>query len=500
MRRLLRLLKRSLSPDGDLTSRTVVSGLWVAFTNGGNRVLETVMLVVMARLLSPADFGLFGIAMIALSAFKRFSRLGLDTALIQRKDENVDAYLDTAFTLQILRGIAIAAVAYLSAPFVAPFFDEPQAELLLRVLAIATLFETLYNPGRVYFEKDLAFHKQFVFSLSGTLPRVVVSIGYALFVEATVWALAVGFIAGNVVRMLTSYAIHDYRPWPRFNRTYAGEIIGYGKWILGSSMVSFLYSEGDDIFVGRVLGSGALGAYQLAYQLSNAPATEISHTISRVAMPAYSKVQDDTAALREGFYRVLRLSSLVSLPVGVGIAVVAPVFVPVFLGDGWEAMIVPMQILAGFGLLRSVRTCTSPLFNAVGRPDYGAKLHALRLAVLAVAIYPLTTAFGLPGTSLAVLVTSAVGLPVAAWLALRIVDDDLRSLAAPIVFPAFGSVVMGGCALFARRAVTETAGMFVGFVATVLTGVVVYALVMFALEQRFDIGLNDLVGQVRGSL
>ncbi|MFC7156345.1 lipopolysaccharide biosynthesis protein [Halomarina halobia] len=498
--RLLDAFKRTLSPTGDLTSRTVVGGMWVAFTNGGNRVLETVMLVVLARLLSPADFGLFGIALVALSALKRFSRLGLDTALIQREEEDVDAYLDTAFTLQILRGLVIAAVAFLSAPLVASFFGEPRATLLLRVVALATLFETLYNPGRVYFEKDLAFHRQFAFSLSGTLPRVAVSIGYAVFVEATVWALVAGFVVGNGVRMVTSYAIHDYRPWPRFDRGRAAELVDYGKWILGSSAVSFLYGEGDDVFVGRFIGPGALGAYQLAYQLSNAPATEVAHTISRVAMPAYSKVQGDAVALREGFHRVLRLSSLISLPVGVGIAVVAPVFVPSFLGDGWEAMIVPMQILAGFGVLRSVRTCTSPLFKAVGRPDYGAKLHALRLGVLVVAIYPLTAAFGLPGTSTAVLLTSAVGIPVATWLAIRIVDDDLRSLVAIVAFPAAGSVVMGVCALAVRRAVADAAGPLPAFVATVLAGVAAYALVMLAFELRFDIGLHEFVGQVRRSL
>ncbi|WP_254537055.1 lipopolysaccharide biosynthesis protein [Halomarina litorea] len=498
MRRLLRALRRTLSPSGDLTSRTVVGGLWVAFTNGGNRVLELLMLVVLARLLSPADFGLFGIALVALSALQRFSRLGLDTALVQRKEENVDDYLDTAFTLQILRGALVAAVAFVAAPYVAEFFGEPRARLLLQVVALATLFRALYNPGTVYFQKSLEFHKQFVLTVTGTSTRVAVSIGYAL-VSPTVWALVAGLVVGNFAQLVVSYVIHDYRPRPGLDVPKARGMVDYGKWIFGSSAVSFLYSEGDDVFVGWFLGSGALGVYQVAYRLSNAPATEVAHTISRVAMPAYSKVQDDTAALREGFHRVLRLSSLVSLPIGVGIAVVAPVFVPTVLGDGWEQMVVPMQVLATFGVLRSVRTCTSPLFRAVGRPDYVAKIHAIRLAVMAAAIYPLTDAFGLAGTALSVLLTSAVGIPIATALAIRLVDTDVRSLVGIVAFPAVGSLTMGACAYTVRESVTPLFGVLAGFVATVVTGAVVYGLVMLAFEQRFDIGLSEFVGQVKGS-
>jgi O-antigen/teichoic acid export membrane protein len=361
------------------------------------------------------------------------------------------------------------------------------------------VFQTLYNPGTVYFEKELEFHKEFVLSFSGAGSRFVVSIAYAL-VSPTVWALVAGAVVGNFVQMVVSYVIHDYRPWPRFDRDRAAELVDYGKWIFGSSAISFFYSEGDDIFVGRVLGSGSLGAYQVAYRLSNAPATEIAHTISRVSMPAYSKIQDDDGALREGFHRVLQLSALVSVPMGVGIGVVAPVFVPTFLGDGWGAMVAPMQVLAVFGVLRSVRTCASPLFRALGQPDYTAKIHAVRLAVMVVAIVPLTEAFGLAGTALAVLLTSAVGVPIATAWVIRLIDDDLRSLAGAVGVPVAGSLLMGACAVVVRRAVSDAVGAAASFVATVLAGAVVYGLFVLAMEWRYDVGIREFVGEFKGSL
>ena len=498
MKEWFRRLRRLLSPGENIASRTVTGGLWVGLTNGGDRLLYLGMLVVLARLLSPADFGLFGIVLLALSALKRFSQLGISDALIQLPEDDVDDYLDTAFTLRLLRGVAIAAIAYVLAPFVAIAFSEPRATTLLRVVAAASVFQMLYNPGTIYFRKDLQFHKQFVYVLSGTLVRVLTSIGYALFVEATVWALIVGLVAGTFTQMFVSYAIHDYRPWFRFDVPKAREMVGYGKWILGSGIVSFLFSEGDDALVGVVLGSSALGLYQLSYRLSNAPATEITQTVSRVVMPAYSKIQDDIVAVRDGFYRALRLSTLVAFPVGVGIIVVAPPFVATFLGSQWLEMIVPMQVLTGFGLLRAARSPTSPLFKALGRPDYMTKILLIRLGVLAVLIYPLTTTYGLEGTAAAVLATGLVSMPLGAILAVRLLDDDLTSYATILSYPAVGSVVMGVAAWAVRRSVAATGlGSLVTFVATVLTGVLVYSLVMIALERQFQIGLSELLAQVK---
>ena len=242
MRRLLRLLKRALSPSDDLTSRTIVGGLWTALTNVSDRALQILVLLVLARLLSPAEFGLFGIATLTFTALKRFSRLGFDTALIQRQQENVDAYLDTVFTLRFLRGVVVAGIAFLAAPLVAGFFSEPLATPIVRVVALGSVFRGLYNPGTIYFRKDLEFHKQFVYSFSSSLTQALVSIGYVL-VSPTVWALVAGSVAGSFARLLASYVIHDYRPRPGFNRQRAEEMVDYGKWMYGSSVISYFYSE-----------------------------------------------------------------------------------------------------------------------------------------------------------------------------------------------------------------------------------------------------------------
>ena len=495
------LLGRLFSSGGSLASQTVRGGIWLAMTNGGVRALQLAMLVVLARLLSPKQFGLMGIALLVIAALTRFSQLGLDQALIQRPEENVDDYFGTVWVLQVLRAAAIAGVAWLAAPYVADFFGEPRDVVvpLLQLIALGPVARGFQNPAIVYFEKDLQFHKQFAIVVARTGTRVTVSIGYAL-VDPTVYALAYGYVAGYTAQTVVSYVLADRWFRPSFDVTKARELVDYGKWLVGSGILSYLYGEGDDVFVGRILSTQALGFYQLAYRLSNAPATEVAQTISQVVMPAYSKIQDDIPAVREGFRRTLRLSTLVAFPLGVGIIVVADPFVATFLGEQWGPMVLPMQVLTVYGLLRSLRTPAAPLFKALGRPDFLTKLQVVTLVVLAVAIYPLTVTLdlGLTGASIAVVLSGVAYLPPAAYVTMGLIDERLRTLLVIPTYPAVASLVMGVAAYGAGQVTAGAVGIpAVTFAASTLVGVAVYPTVLYVLEWRFDFGLNDLLRQVR---
>ena len=498
------LIRRLLPGEGSVASRTVRGGIWVGMMNGGVRALQLVMLVVLGRLLSPEEFGTMGVALLVIAGLTRFSQLGLDQALIQRREENVDDYFGTVWVLQVLRGLAIAAIAFAAAPYVADFFREQRSVVvpLIQLIALGPVARALQNPATVYFEKDFQFHKQFLLVTSRTGVRVVVSIAYAL-VEPSVYALAYGYVAGHLAQLVGSYVFADRLFRPSFDVEKARDLIDYGKWIVGSGVLSYLYGEGDDVFVGRVLSTQALGYYQLAYRLSNAPATEVAQTISQVVMPAYSKIQDDIPAVRDGFERTLRLSALVSFPLGVGIIVVADPFVATFLGSQWAPMVVPMQVLTVYGLLRSLRTPAAPLFKALGRPDYMTKLQVVTLVVLAIAIYPLTVTLdmGLTGASIAVVLSGLAYLPPAAYLTMRMIDERLRTLVTIPAYPAVASLAMGGVAAGAREMTASAFGFAPAtFFVTTLAGMAVYPLALYVLEWRFAFGLGDILRQVRQSI
>lgn len=474
-----------------MTERTVKSGIWVTLTNVFDRVLQLGRLVVLARILSPADFGLMGIALLTLAVLRQFSQLGIDTALIQREEENIDHYLNTAWSMKIARSVIIAAVAFLLAPYAAAFFNEPRTTDIIRVLALTPLIGGFHNPGPVYFGKDLEFHKDFVYSLSGTVANVAVAIPAAL-VFQNVWALVFGSLAAAVTSLLVSYVIHDYRPRPTFDFEQARELFGYGKWIFGSGIVLFLINQGDDAFVGWFLGAAALGFYQMAYRFSNAPATEITHVISRVVFPAYSKVQSEQEKLREGYLRTVQLTTVISFPAAAGIVVISPIFVEVFLGSKWLPMVLPMQVLAMWGAIRSLGATVGPLFEALGRPDVNTKLQALKLVLIAVFIYPATAMWGITGTALVIVGNSLITNPLADYFAITFVDGSYKRFVQLIGYPFIGSLVMAISVAALDMTLTFQSPFF-EFLILVVSGILIYIIIIYCLERIFDYRLEPTI-------
>jgi PST family polysaccharide transporter/lipopolysaccharide exporter len=464
--------------------------------NFSGRSLQILKLVVLARLLSPADFGLLGIAMLTLAVLQRFSELGVDVALIQNKKENIDQYLNTAWTMQIVRGIAIAGVLFVIAPYVARFFNEPRTADIIRVMALLPLIIGFENPGIIYLEKNLEFHRRVLHALGGPVANVALSVSLALLWQ-NVWALVFGSLAGTVVTLIVSYRIHAFRPRPELSWEMARELYGYGKWITVSAIIGFLISQGDDAFVGWFLTASALGLYQMAYRLSNAPATEAASVVSDVVFPAYSQIQEDVSKLRKACYLTLQFVSIVSFPMAIGIMIIAPVFTRVILGDDWLPMVTAMQLLAVFGGLRAMSTTIRPMFDAVGRPDYNTKLNFLRLGIIVVLIYPATAAWGITGTGVSIVVAGLISTPAVFLLAVYEVDLALRELLRILFYPVVGSGVMGISVYYLRE--TLTVGAPAKLVILVCIGMGIYAATMLGIERKFDYGIEPLFKRIVGA-
>lgn len=483
-----------LVPSGGLAERTLKSGVWVSALNVSDRALQLVLLIIMARLLDPADFGLMGIALLTVNALRRFSRLGINESLIYHTDEDVDRYLDTAWSMRIGRGILLASIAVLGAPLIAQLFSEPRATDVVRVIALSPLFAGFRNPAIVYFKKKLEFHKQFAYQMSGSVLNFVASIAIALFISQTVWALVIGYVLADFTRLLASYLIHQHRPRPGFSFDFAREMFSYGKWITISGMVHFILNEGDDALVGVLLTTASLGFYTTAFRIAKAPATEITQIVSGVMFPAYSQLQDDVERLREAFFRTLKLVTLVSIPVGVGIALVSAPFVRAFMGVDWLPMVLTMQLVALYGTMISITASFGSVWKAVGRPDYSPKLGALRIVILTPIIIPATLQFGIEGTAGAVLgVYSLVLFPIDTYLVARSVETSVLRICQILAYPVAASAMMAGAVLLVDRTL-PTIGALTEFVVLVAVGIGSYLLAAALLEFQFG---WDLEGNLR---
>ncbi|WP_239638742.1 MULTISPECIES: lipopolysaccharide biosynthesis protein [unclassified Haloferax] len=479
--KVLRTVYERLTAGGSTEQQAIQSGIWVAGINVGDRVLQLLKVVILARLLSPAAFGLLGIALLVIAALRQLSKLGFDEALIQHENENVDAYLNTAWVMKIGRGIAIAAIAVIAAPHLADFFGEPRAGPLISAVGICPLILGLQNPAVVYFQKDLNFHREFVYQVGGRLVDLIVAIAFAL-VFRSVWALVAGIISMNLVKFAISFVIHEYRPNVEFDYSYAKEMFGYGKWLFASSILVFLYGQGDDAFVGWFFTATSLGFYQMAYRFSNAPATEVTHVISRVAFPALSKVQNDVSRLREGYYRSVKVSTVVAFPMAAGIAVVAPQFVHTILGSQWTSMVPLMQILAVWGGFRAFGANIGPVFKSVGKPNVEFWIQLIKVAVIGLLIYPTAEMFGVIGVALVIVGSSFITHPIAIYLVLSIIEGDLSELLQLTFYPLIGSLGMASVVLAIDSFVFTNNGI-IELVSLVIIGSITYPALMLIIDR-----------------
>lgn len=446
LRQWIRRFRNALIPSGGLFQQTVRSGVWMGATTAFDRGLQVLLLVILARLLDPNAFGIMGIALLAIQSLLNLTNIGLESALIQRRAENVDDFLDTAWVLELLRGFVIAGTLFVFAPSIAAFFDTPEATAVLRVIALTPLLIGLRNPAVVYFQKDLAFHKEFFYRMSGSVSRFIVGVGYALLFR-NVWALVLSYVAAELVRMVVSYGLHEYRPRPSFDVPKAKELVGYGKWITGTSILYAFASEFDDAVVGWVLTASALGYYQLSYRFARIPVSELSNTVTKVVMPSFSKLQDDPPALRSAVFRTLHMTAVITFPMAFGIAVVAPAFVRGIIGEQWLPMVPAMQLFAIFGLTLSVLKIYGAVWKAVGHPDLETKLSVLRVGLLAVLIYPATVQWGITGAAFATVVAVVLQLPVATAVFRRTLDTTFKRIAAEFAYPLLASAAMAGFVL-----------------------------------------------------
>ena len=495
----------SSQPDRTLYKRTVKGGLWVFALRGFTQLLSFARYIILANILTLADIGLLGIAMLMMQTLSTFSQTGFQAALIQKRG-NVHSYLDTAWTIGLFRAVILYAVLYWAASFAElPIFKVPPEKVFLaisiiRVLGISFLFTALSNIGVVYFRKDLKFNRHFFLQITANLIDVVVTI-FIVLVYKTIWALVIGKLTGDSVRFLLSYVFHPYRPRIRLDFDKAGELWRFGKWVFGGSIVEFLTRQGDDFFVWGYLGVPALALYQMAYKFSNIPATEITGVISQVTFPAYAKVQDNLSRLKDAYLKILQQTVFLSALVSGLIFVLAGDFVRLFLKEEWLPIIPALQILTVFGFICSIGATQGPVFQAVGQPKISLKIRLLRLALMAITIYPLTKQWGISGTALSITLPTIAIQPLGLYMTARIIRCGIRDILRQIILPIGAALVMMFVvSMLNHFVICKTTFLF--FFLSGFIGVCVYILTIYVCDKVFGLRIitntREQISAIRG--
>ncbi len=399
----------------ELTGKVLSGGLWLFVGRGIYRLFSVLKLVILARILSPDDFGLFGIALLSLSVLDIFSKLGFQEKLIQEL-EDIEKDINTVWTLSIIRGFLLGFILFFTAPFIGVFFKNKAAVGVVRLMALSPTISGFLNPRVVYFSKRLEFKKQMLYDISGVAVEFVVAVILAL-VYRNVMALIIGNISGNFLRLILSFILFDSNLKVQIVKESFSKIFGFGKWVWASSIIVFLNTEGDDIFVGKVLGSTMLGFYQMAYKISMLVLTDVTDVIKKIVYPVFSKLQLDKTSLSKWFYSSFYFNVLMVIPFSLTMFFFTDDIVRLVLGDKWLPLSSTLKILSLAGGVRSIFSISGSLFYARNKPGVDAFVLIIGLFVLGVCIYPLAIRYGIYGVSWAVLLSMLVsGVVYFIWL------------------------------------------------------------------------------------
>jgi lipopolysaccharide exporter len=471
--------KNGSKQDRKLSGRVIRGGLWVFLLRGTRRIFDFARTLILARFLSPNDFGLMGIALISLQALETLSQTGFQTALVQKKGD-VKEYLDVTWTFLFLRGVGLFFLMSLAAPFVAEFFNSPRARFVIQFLALSLLFQGLVNIRIVLFQKELIFRKQFLFEFSGFMADFVVSLSLVL-VFQNVWVLVAGKIAGDITKIIASYALDFYAPAIKFNLTKTKELYQFGRWITVANMLVFLVTECDNIVVGKLFGAIQLGFYRLASTIGNLPTTEITHVVSQVTLPAYSKLQDEREKIKEMFFRTLHFTTIVSFMISSLITALIYQFTSIFLGEKWLPIVMIAHVIVIAGLVRSIQAVTGPVFIALGKPKIETICQVVRFSVLIMLIYPLSRKYGIMGVPLSVLLSILITAILSCVLVTRVLRGEAKQLVRIILVPLLSFVgVLGVVVLFKLYVSVNTVWEFI---LAVVCGIGTYCGIIFVFER-----------------
>ncbi|MES2316905.1 MAG: lipopolysaccharide biosynthesis protein [Pseudomonadota bacterium] len=370
------------------------------------RSIGFVSTLILARLLTPADFGLVAMAMSVVALMELMGAFGFETAIIQRQDAE-RKHFDTAWTFGVIFSSVTALLLLALAIPAAHFYREPRVMLILPVLAAGALAQGFENIGTVAFRKELDFGREFRFLLSKKVISFTITIGLA-FAFRSFWALVIGTVVSKWFSVWISYRVHPFRP--KFSLAATRDLFHFSRWLFLSNLVLFLQNKSDAFILGRTVGASDLGLYNIASEIATMPSTELIAPINRAVFPAYAMLSADLPRLREKFLEVFRFIAVLSLPVCVGLVCVSDLAVQVLLGDNWVAAVPLLQLFTVCGLTSSLQSNLILVIVAMGKPKANTMLSAAMLVVYLPALFWAGVRYGTLGAAWVHLIMAVIAL------------------------------------------------------------------------------------------
>jgi len=441
-----------VEPQENLRLR-VLSGLrWTASLRFLGQVLTWFVTILVMRKLSPQDYGLMGMAGVAIVYLTSINELGLGAAIVQKTSID-DKLISQIFGLLIIINMGLYLLCFVSAPLIASFFNESRLVPLIRTMGIQFIIASFTIIPQSLIDREMLFRQkaivEFVSAVAGSLTAL-----YLALTGWGVWSLVLGAISLNVFRTIGLNFVRPYLHLPSLSLARLSQIISFGGYVTVSRLLWLFYSQADMLIIGKFLGKQLLGFYNVAITLAYLPMERASGIINQVAFPAFSAIQGDINLASKHMLKSVHTVSLLAFPVLWGLSSVAPQLVAVFIGSKWQASVLPLQIISLVIPVRMVSNLLSPVILGLGRADIEV-LNGITGSLLLPFSFLIGCQWGIIGVSL----SWAIMFPIVFLINLsrvsRTMGVGISGVIASMSKPFLAAAVMYFMVLFLNSVISE---------------------------------------------
>lgn len=469
----------------------------------GLRPVSMGLAIILARLLAPADFGLLALAMIVFNAANLITDMGMRPTVVQTKlDINKVAHY--AFVITMAASILFTLGAIIVAEPLANLLGGSEALIpIIQWMAIYVTIDGLWIIPEALLRRDLRFKELALSQLPGELASTIIAIPLAL-MGYGVWSLVIGNCIGQLLRAALLWVY--YRPWiwlkpQKWDKEIVRAMMVYALPSLGSGLLRYFQSQIDTLVVGRQLGPTPVGFYNKAYTLTGRMSDMLTNSIfGNILFPSYAKIQDEKPRLTRAYLKSTKMVFLIIVPVSFGLAITAPVLVPVLLGPKWVPMIVLWQIFSLYGLTRPISTNSAPIFQATGQPRRNLTASLVLMGTMVPLLFILIGPYGAEGAAVAVSIANVIAMLFNVWQ----VNQILPGTATKTFTQSLPFFIAGGlmslAVILTQDGFIQMAGgeNLLSLSLIVLVGAVVYIVAILLMQRELIMELYELVIRALG--
>ncbi len=375
-----------------LKQQTVTGVFWSSVERFSAQGIQFVLGLILARILSPSEYGIIGMLAIFIAVAQSFIDSGFSNALIRKKDRTETDY-STVFYFNIVIGIAAYFILFFLAPLIANFYNTPILSQLTKVVALNVFINSLAIVQRAKLTIEVDFKTQAKATTISVFASGLLGV-YLAYIGLGVWSLAVQSVSRNFFNVFLLWIFSKWKPKRIFSLASFKEMFDYGYKLLLSGLIDTIYRNIYSLVIGKIFSANDLGNYSRAQQFANFPSSNINGVIGRVSFPILSKIQDDNERLSNTYRKYLRLSAFIVFPLMMGMAALARPMIIFILTEKWEASIILLQILCFSLMWYPIHAINLNLIQVKGRSDWFLKLEVIK-KIVGVSVLVITIPMGL---------------------------------------------------------------------------------------------------------